>query len=125
MCSQDLLTLNATANRFHHGDRVAMVAMVQDHHYAVYTMHDCGVMVFSLCCHDGHQVCNMENVDPLGVHTGESIVVAPSQTLTNAEYNMLRTVAIKTIQHLGVVGECNIQYALNPESMEVCGVVCV
>ena len=64
----------------------------------------------------------MENVDPLGVHTGESIVVAPSQTLTNAEYNMLRSVAIKTIQHLGVVGECNIQYALNPESMEVCGV---
>ena len=73
-----------------------------------------------------HQVCNMENVDPLGVHTGESIVVAPSQTLSNAEYNMLRTVAIKTIQHLGVVGECNIQYALNPQNMEVCGVcVCV
>eukprot|EP00731_Ephydatia_muelleri_P031726 Em0023g233a len=70
------------------------------------------------CCGNCITVCNMENVDPLGVHTGESIVVAPSQTLSNAEYNMLRTVAIKTIQHLGVVGECNIQYALNPQNME-------
>lgn len=61
----------------------------------------------------------MENVDPLGIHTGESIVVAPSQTLTNTEYNMLRTTAIKVIRHLGIVGECNIQYALNPESQEV------
>ncbi|XP_053565421.1 CAD protein isoform X2 [Bombina bombina] len=61
-------------------------------------------------------VCNMENVDPLGIHTGESIVVAPSQTLNDREYNMLRNTAIKVIQHLGVVGECNIQYALNPES---------
>ena len=69
--------------------------------------------------HD-YQVCNMENVDPLGIHTGESIVVAPSQTLTNQEYNMLRSVAIKTVRHLGVVGECNIQYALNPESRQVC-----
>ena len=71
------------------------------------------------------QVCNMENVDPLGIHTGESIVVAPSQTLTNTEYNMLRSVAIKTIRYLGVVGECNIQYALNPNSMQVCVCVCV
>jgi carbamoyl-phosphate synthase/aspartate carbamoyltransferase/dihydroorotase len=63
-------------------------------------------------------VCNMENLDPLGVHTGESIVVAPSQTLTDEEYNMLRSVAIKVIKHLNVVGECNIQYALNPESLE-------
>ncbi|EDO29083.1 predicted protein, partial [Nematostella vectensis] len=63
-------------------------------------------------------VCNMENVDPLGIHTGESIVVAPSQTLTNSEYNMLRSTAIKVIKHLGVVGECNIQYALNPDSQE-------
>ncbi|ELT96818.1 hypothetical protein CAPTEDRAFT_177358 [Capitella teleta] len=63
-------------------------------------------------------VCNMENVDPLGIHTGESIVVAPSQTLTNIEYNMLRTTAIKVIRHLGIVGECNIQYALNPKSQE-------
>ncbi|VEN47545.1 unnamed protein product [Callosobruchus maculatus] len=63
-------------------------------------------------------VCNMENVDPLGIHTGESIVVAPSQTLSNKEYNMLRSTAIKVIRHLGVVGECNIQYALNPESEE-------
>eukprot|EP00057_Strongylocentrotus_purpuratus_P012618 XP_011667092.1 PREDICTED: CAD protein [Strongylocentrotus purpuratus] len=63
-------------------------------------------------------VCNMENIDPLGIHTGESIVVAPSQTLTNIEYNMLRKTAIKVIRHLGVVGECNIQYALNPESHE-------
>ena len=63
-------------------------------------------------------VCNMENVDPLGIHTGESIVVAPSQTLTNREYNMLRTTAIKVVRHLGVVGECNIQYALNPHSQE-------
>lgn len=59
-------------------------------------------------------VCNMENVDPMGVHTGESIVVAPSQTLNNHEYQMLRSVAIKTVRHLGVVGECNIQYALHP-----------
>ncbi|KAK9731180.1 Carbamoyl-phosphate synthase small chain, CPSase domain [Popillia japonica] len=63
-------------------------------------------------------VCNMENVDPLGIHTGESIVVAPSQTLSNREYNMLRTAAIKVIRHFGVVGECNIQYALNPNSEE-------
>ena len=55
----------------------------------------------------------------LGIHTGESIVVAPSQTLTNSEYNMLRSVAIKVVRHLGVVGECNIQYALNPESQQV------
>nr|DBA25415.1 TPA: hypothetical protein GDO54_009801 [Pyxicephalus adspersus] len=61
-------------------------------------------------------VCNMENVDPLGIHTGESIVVAPSQTLNDHEYNMLRNTAIKVIQHLGIVGECNIQYALNPQS---------
>nr|UPQ64783.1 CAD protein [Plectrocnemia conspersa] len=63
-------------------------------------------------------VCNMENVDPLGIHTGESIVVAPSQTLSNKEYNMLRNTAIKVIRHFGVIGECNIQYALNPESEE-------
>ena len=61
----------------------------------------------------------MENVDPLGIHTGESIVVAPSQTLTNEEYNRLRSVAIKTIRHLGVVGECNIQYAVDPTSDKV------
>nr|NVI70401.1 rudimentary [Cucujiformia] len=60
----------------------------------------------------------MENVDPLGIHTGESIVVAPSQTLSDREYNMLRTTAIKVIKHFGIVGECNIQYALNPESEE-------
>ena len=60
----------------------------------------------------------MENLDPLGIHTGESIVVAPSQTLSDKEYNMLRTTAIKVIRHLGVVGECNIQYALNPQSEE-------
>lgn len=61
-------------------------------------------------------VCNMENLDPMGVHTGESIVVAPSQTLTNEEYHMLREVAIKTIRHLKIVGECNIQYALHPKT---------
>jgi carbamoyl-phosphate synthase large subunit len=59
-------------------------------------------------------VCNMENFDPLGIHTGESIVVAPSQTLTNEEYHRLRELAIRTVRHLGIVGECNIQYALNP-----------
>jgi carbamoyl-phosphate synthase large subunit len=59
-------------------------------------------------------VCNMENFDPMGVHTGESIVVAPSQTMTNEEYHRLREVAIRTINHLGIIGECNIQYALNP-----------
>lgn len=63
-------------------------------------------------------VCNMENFDPLGIHTGESIVVAPSQTLNNSEYQMLRTIALKTIRHLGVIGECNIQYALDPKSEE-------
>ncbi|MFH4979039.1 hypothetical protein AB6A40_005748, partial [Gnathostoma spinigerum] len=63
-------------------------------------------------------VCNMENIDPLGIHTGESLVVAPSQTLTDVEYNRLRTVAIKVIRHLKIIGECNIQYALNPESLE-------
>ncbi|CAG8558306.1 12125_t:CDS:2 [Funneliformis caledonium] len=63
-------------------------------------------------------VCNMENFDPLGVHTGDSIVVAPSQTLSDEEYHMLRTAAIKIIRHLGVVGECNVQYALNPYSLE-------
>jgi len=61
-------------------------------------------------------VCNMENFDPMGIHTGESIVVAPSQTLTNKEYHHLREVAIATINHLGIVGECNIQYALNPKN---------
>lgn len=61
----------------------------------------------------------MENVDPLGIHTGESIVVAPSQTLNDYEYNMLRNTAIKVVRHLGIVGECNIQYALNPESEQV------
>ncbi|KAI4500859.1 hypothetical protein M0802_004070 [Mischocyttarus mexicanus] len=63
-------------------------------------------------------VCNMENIDPLGIHTGESIIVAPSQTLSNREYNMLRTTAIKVIRHFEIVGECNIQYALNPNSEE-------
>ncbi|MDO8552129.1 MAG: carbamoyl-phosphate synthase (glutamine-hydrolyzing) large subunit [bacterium] len=61
-------------------------------------------------------VCNMENIDPMGIHTGESMVVAPSQTLTNEEYHRLREIAIKTIRHLGVVGECNIQYALHPKT---------
>jgi carbamoyl-phosphate synthase large subunit len=61
-------------------------------------------------------VCNMENVDPMGVHTGESIVVSPSQTLTNEEYHLLRSMAIRTIRHLGVIGECNIQFALDPQS---------
>lgn len=62
-------------------------------------------------------VCNMENFDPLGVHTGESIVIAPSQTLSNAEYHQLRDVSIKTIRHFKILGECNIQFALNPKSV--------
>ncbi len=61
-------------------------------------------------------VCNMENFDPLGIHTGESIVVAPSQTLTNSEYHNLRQIAIQIIRHIGIIGECNIQYALDPFS---------
>ena len=61
-------------------------------------------------------VCNMENVDPLGIHTGESIVIAPSQTLDNEDYQMLRSIALKVIRHLQIVGECNIQYALDPRS---------
>ena len=60
-------------------------------------------------------VCNMENFDPMGIHTGESIVIAPSQTLTNAEYHRLREISIKAVRHLGIVGECNIQFALNPK----------
>ncbi|CAK9436357.1 uncharacterized protein LODBEIA_P09150 [Lodderomyces beijingensis] len=63
-------------------------------------------------------VCNMENFDPLGIHTGDSIVVAPSQTLSDEEYHMLRTAAIKIIRHLGVVGECNVQYALQPDGLD-------
>ena len=61
-------------------------------------------------------VCNMENFDPLGIHTGESIVIAPSQTLTNSEYHKLRALAIRIIRHIGIVGECNVQYAFDPES---------
>ncbi len=63
-------------------------------------------------------VCNMENFDPLGIHTGESIVVAPSQTLTNDDYHYLRQLAIKIIRHIGIVGECNVQYAYDPDSMD-------
>lgn len=62
--------------------------------------------------------CNMENFDPLGTHTGDSIVVAPSQTLTDDEYHMLRSAAIKIVRHVGVVGECNVQYALDPVSRD-------
>lgn len=61
-------------------------------------------------------VCNMENFDPLGIHTGESIVIAPSQTLTNSEYHKLRALAIRIIRHIGIVGECNVQYAFDPQS---------
>src|SRR5207237_4818387 len=61
-------------------------------------------------------VCNMENFDPIGVHTGESIVVAPSQTLTNGDYHRLRELSIRVVRHLKVVGECNIQFALDPKS---------
>ena len=65
-------------------------------------------------------VCNMENFDPLGIHTGDSIVMAPSQTLSDEEYHMLRETAVRVVRHLGIVGECNIQYALHPESLEYC-----
>jgi carbamoyl-phosphate synthase large subunit len=65
-------------------------------------------------------VCNMENFDPLGIHTGDSIVVAPSQTLSDEEYHMLRSAAIKIVRHLGVVGECNVQYALQPDGLDYC-----
>ena len=63
-------------------------------------------------------VCNMENLDPMGIHTGESMVVAPSQTLSNTEYHSLREIALRTIRHLGIVGECNIQYALDPRTSD-------
>jgi carbamoyl-phosphate synthase large subunit len=63
-------------------------------------------------------VCNMENLDPMGIHTGESIVVAPSQTLNDEDYQLLRSIAIKTVRHLGIVGECNIQYAFDPHSTD-------
>ena len=65
-------------------------------------------------------VCNMENFDPLGIHTGDSIVIAPSQTMDDIEYHMLRTAAIKIVRHLGIVGECNVQYALDPVSLKYC-----
>ncbi len=61
-------------------------------------------------------VCNMENFDPMGIHTGESIVIAPSQTLSNFEYHKLRDISIRVIRHLGIVGECNIQFALDKKS---------
>lgn len=64
-------------------------------------------------------ICNMENIDPMGIHTGESIVVAPSQTLSNREYHLLRELAIRSARHFGIVGECNIQYALNPKTGDV------
>ena len=63
-------------------------------------------------------VCNMENFDLMGIHTGESIVVAPSQTLTNSEYHLLRDTSIQVVRHLGIVGECNIQFALDPNSAD-------
>ena len=66
----------------------------------------------------------MENFDPLGTHTGDSIVIAPSQTLTNDEYHMLRTSAINIVKHLGIIGECNVQYALSPDSMEYAVIEC-
>ena len=66
----------------------------------------------------------MENFDPLGTHTGDSIVIAPSQTLNNDEYHMLRTSAINIVKHLGIIGECNVQYALNPYSMEYAVIEC-
>ena len=70
-------------------------------------------------CHDNCvTVCNMENFDPLGIHTGESIVVAPSQTLSNRDYHFLRSLSIRIVRHLGIVGECNVQYAFDPDSME-------
>ncbi|XP_031550896.1 carbamoyl-phosphate synthase [ammonia], mitochondrial-like [Actinia tenebrosa] len=65
-------------------------------------------------------VCNMENLDPLGVHTGDSVVVAPSQTLSNKEYHMLRETSINVVRHFGIIGECNIQFALHPTSLEYC-----
>lgn len=68
------------------------------------------------CADNCITVCNMENFDPMGIHTGESIVVAPSQTLSNREYHKLREISIRVIRHLGIVGECNIQYALDPKS---------
>ncbi len=65
-------------------------------------------------------ICNMENIDPVGVHTGDSIVVAPSQTLSDKEYQMLRTSALNIIDELGITGGCNVQYALHPETFEYC-----
>ncbi|KAK3747312.1 hypothetical protein QZH41_016939, partial [Actinostola sp. cb2023] len=72
------------------------------------------------CANNCVTVCNMENLDPLGVHTGDSVVVAPSQTLSNKEYHMLRETSIKVVRHFGIVGECNIQFALHPSSLEYC-----
>ncbi len=66
--------------------------------------------------------CNMENLDPLGIQTGESIVVAPSQTLNNREYHILREVSIRIVRHIGVIGECNVQFALNPRTGDYRGI---
>eukprot|EP00064_Thunnus_orientalis_P018987 superscaffoldBa00004567_g19096 len=99
------------------GTPVASIEMTEDRKIFVEKMEEINEHVApSEAALSVEQVCNMENIDPLGIHTGESIVVAPSQTLNDHEYNMLRNTAIKVIRHLGIVGECNIQYALNPES---------
>jgi len=74
------------------------------------------------CANNCLTVCNMENIDPMGVHTGDSIVIAPSQTLSNREYHLLRLASIKVIQSLGIVGECNIQWALDPKSEKTCAI---
>ncbi|MCO5564463.1 hypothetical protein L7F22_018124 [Adiantum nelumboides] len=82
-------------------------------------MEEMGVKILD-CRNNCITVCNMENFDPLGIHTGDSIVIAPSQTLDDSDYNMLRTTAVNVHQTSRVVGECNIQYALNPHSKEYC-----
>lgn len=99
--------------------------MDNDNRWIIYGLYGLSIAIFNgyLLCQvvrDAYDncitVCNMENIDPLGIHTGESVVVAPSQTLSNYEYFMLRKCALKVVRHLGVVGECNIQYALDPYS---------
>jgi carbamoyl-phosphate synthase/aspartate carbamoyltransferase len=77
-----------------------------------------GLHVVRYCSVEPHHFFMVQNFDPLGIHTGDSIVVAPSQTLSDSDYHMLRTTALNVIRHLGVIGECNIQYALNPTSQE-------
>lgn len=110
-CNNDGELRSLAAKAFSHSDQILVEKSLKGWKEIEYeVVRDC----FDNCI----TVCNMENFDPLGIHTGESIVVAPSQTLTNSEYHKLREIAIRIIRHIGIIGECNVQYALCPDSEE-------